>query len=179
MDKKTFWNGRAASFKKNAGSDDFLLKKLEINNILELIKENKTILDIGCGNGETLLTICESKNCKGKGIDFSSEMISLALSNKKNYDLPQLVDFEIGNVLDLNDKETFDYIITERCLINIDTEKKQKKCFDKIIKHLKIGGKYIMVESFKEGLEKINVLRENLNLEEISIPWHNTFLSTN
>ena len=176
--KNKFWNERAQDFKKNAGSNDFLLKNLEVKNILKLIKENKTVLDIGCGNGETLLTICESKNCTGKGIDFSSDMISLAKSNKEGSFPTGTVEFEVGNILELNEKEVFDYILTERCLINVETEKEQKNCFDKIIDHLKIGGTYIMVESFKEGLDKINSLRTDLHLEEISVPWHNTFLST-
>ena len=52
---KKFWDKRLFfKNKKKVCCEDLLLTKLENNIILKYIKKNKKILDIGCGNGETI-----------------------------------------------------------------------------------------------------------------------------
>jgi hypothetical protein len=49
--------------------------------------------------------------------------------------------------------------------------------FGKIVRLIKDGGCYLMVESFREALENTNRLRFGLGLPEIETPWHNCFLN--
>ena len=175
--KLEFWNYRA-SLDENVGTNDFLLKKLELELLLKRVLEKSSVLDIGCGNGTSLLELVQRKNCTGVGIDFSPEMINLARKSASERGFEDKLSFRVGRVEDLPDNlGQFDHVLTERCLINLDDEAAQHKAFLDIMKHVKVGGRYFMIESFIQGLERINELRVSLGLERIAPPWHNVFLN--
>ena len=173
--KHEFWNERA-SLGHVAGSNDFILKELEIRQLTELIPTGADVLDIGCGNGDTLVHLAKEKKIKGTGVDFAENMVALAQTSARNQRLDAHLRFLNGKVPGLPAAlGTFDTIITERCLINLDGEAAQKQAFDEIIGRLKPGGRYLMMESFIEGLDRTNELRARFGLEKILPPWHNTF----
>jgi len=171
-----FWNSRAR-LDKISGTDDFPLKKLELDLILKKIPSGASVLDIGCGNGETLIRLCREKGCTGVGVDFSQEMINLAVAAGKKAGCADKLKFQAGAIPGLSkDLGEFDCVLTERSLINLDSEATQKKAFQEIISHLKPRSCYLMIESFIQGLQRTNQLREMLGLEKIAVPWHNVFL---
>lgn len=172
--KMSFWNERANNA-IHPGSDDFILKKIEINYINKHIQDGMKILDIGCGDGSTIFEIEKNKNITGIGLDFSSSMIEKALKNQNNES--STIEFKQKSVLDISKQEfgEFDVVYTQRCLINLDSFDEQKKAIENIKNVLKNGGLYIMVESTVDGLNEINLLRSLLELEIILPPWHNTF----
>ena len=173
MDKVNFWNDRAS--KENPGSDDFLLKHIEQLYIINHIPQKAKVLDIGCGDGTTLLKIAEEKEIEGVGMDFASSMIKKAKNNNLGHFNIKFIE---GSVLHLPTQQNiglFDVIYTQRCLINLNSFQEQAEAIKKISNLLKDGGIYIMVESTHDGLDRINELRLCLNLEAISPPWHNTF----
>ena len=47
---RSFWNSRAKN-KLFAGSNTVLPDLLETDYLIKLIKKNKSVLDVGCGNG--------------------------------------------------------------------------------------------------------------------------------
>ena len=174
--KKEFWNSRA-QLGETAGSNDFILKKLEIEALLKKIENNATVLDIGCGNGGTLMTLVEKRNCTGVGIDFAGEMVQLAKTSADNSGCNEKLIFMEGSLPNLPDGiGEFDYIITQRCLINLDSKELQQAAFNNIMKRVSIGGYYLMIESSIQGLASTNELRKLFELEEITPPWHNVFL---
>jgi ubiquinone/menaquinone biosynthesis C-methylase UbiE len=180
MDKiKEFWNERV-KLGKIAGSNDFLLKNLEQVLILNTIKENSRILEIGCGDGDTLIKLAKEKNCTGIGLDFAEGMVHRAKLSSEEQGCASALEFDHGKVpgLPIGIGE-FDYALTERCLINLDSHETQYKAFLEIMSFLKPGGCYLMIESFVQGLERTNALRTLLKLERIDPPWHNIFLDEN
>ena len=75
MDKLKFWNDRAQlGFK--AGTNDEIMKKMEMKAISSYIKDDIMVLDFGCGNGITMVFLVKMFNIKITGIDFSSYMIA-------------------------------------------------------------------------------------------------------
>ncbi len=80
-----------------------------------LIPEGSDILDLGCGTGDLLASL---KPARGVGIDFSSNMISIA-KNK----FPQL-EFHVADIEDEAVIEslsgTFDYIILSDTIGSLD-----------------------------------------------------------
>lgn len=175
--KLEFWNNRAG-LKEVAGTNDFPLKGLELNLILDRVPERASVLDVGCGNGETLMQLAREKNCTGVGLDFSEKMIELARATSNRDGIADKVHFEMATLPELPaNLGQFDYAITERCLINLDSEATQRQAFLKIMSQLKPGGHYLMIESAIEGLERTNELRELLGLERMEPPWHNVFLN--
>jgi SAM-dependent methyltransferase len=173
--KQDFWNERAA-IGANAGSNDFVLKELELALLMARVPDSASVLDIGCGNGEALLRLATAKNISGTGVDFAEKMVDLAQAETKSRKLDGRLTFLTGKIPGLPaDIGSFDIIVTERCLINLDSEAMQKQAFDEIVGHLKPGGLYLMMESFVEGLARTNRLRAQFGLEAISAPWHNKF----
>lgn len=171
--KRNFWNDRA-KLGENAGSNDFMLKQVETRYILRNIPRGGRILDLGCGNGATLIEAHEKFGVTGMGLDFSPEMVSLARQSAAKY--ADKLSFAQADVRSLPaDIGMFDTIYTQRCLINLNSLEEQKQAFDSIISHVKPGGSFIMVECAIDGQNKTNALRKMLGLELMEIPWHNLF----
>jgi len=114
-----------------------------------LLKELKPqkgmkILDIGSGNGETVLTIAEKVGPKGKavGVDFSSEGIALAKERAKERKLENIVEFHQANALELPFPDnSFDAVISE-CVVCLIQDK--QKALNEKVRVLKLGGRVIM-----------------------------------
>ena len=177
--KLEFWNSRAA-LGEVAGTFDFPLKDLELRLVLDRVPSGASVLDVGCGNGETLMRLVLEKGCSGTGIDFSEKMIESARESTKAAGCADRVSFQLGAVPALPaGLGEFDYAISERCLINLDGETAQRQAFLAIMSHVKPGGRYLMIESSIQGLERTNKLRTGLNLERIDPPWHNVFIDEN
>jgi SAM-dependent methyltransferase len=173
---RVFWDSRA-SLGDTSGSNDFILKDLETAVFLEKIKPESSIIDIGCGNGKTLITMAMKNRCKGVGVDFSEENIKLALRYKEEAGLGDEILFRVGKIPGgLLDMDFFDYALTQRCLVNLPTKEDQKKAFSEIISRVKPGGYYLMIEDSRQGLASLNALRSKLDLAPIPAPWHNLFL---
>lgn len=159
-------------------SHDRIAKQLEMNAIAKYVKDGMAVLDVGCGDGETLLTLAERfSNSYFQGIDFSSEMIRLARAKSVGQ---WLISFHEGNITKdfapIYNFNGYDLIYTERCLINLPDWKTQKRAMSNIAKCLKPGGLYVMLENSWDGLQYINDLREKLERPRIAPPGHNRYL---
>ena len=171
-----FWKKRAEQG-PNAGTNDFMLKYLEEDALLTRIPQGAEVLDIGCGNGSTLIRLCEQKGCSGVGLDYADTLLGLAHRAAEDKGLENRVKFRTGDVQQLDsDLGQFEHVITQRCLINLETDDQQKKAFGAIINILRPGGRYYMIEAFNNGNRKLNELREIFQLEPMTAPWHNHFL---
>lgn len=162
----------------SATMQDVELRKVEIEVLLEQLRPNDIVLDVGCGNGAATALFME-KVKHIIGIDFSSEMIQQA--RKIAGGIPgakERISFQQKNVLDLSsyDKNSFDTVISERCLINLKNWEEQQRAILEIKRVLKKGGIFLLVESTIQGLENLNAMRRQFNLGVIEKHWHNVFL---
>ena len=176
-DRLKFWNNRAnLGFK--AGSNDEILKNLEIIEIKKYLKHGSKILEIGCGNGITAIEIARSYDVDLLSVDYSPKMIEHA--NKlleKETNLKGRIKFQVLDIRELNLKDqTFDFIISERVLINLDSFEEQLFIINNLYDILRTEGTFLMCESSKRGLENINQERKKFNLEEVKMPWHNNYI---
>ncbi len=76
-----------------------------------LIPSHSSVVEIGCGMGDTLATLNPSR---GLGIDISPQMVEIA--SKK---FPHL-QFEVGDLEALQIEEKFDYVVIDGTIGNID-----------------------------------------------------------
>jgi len=180
MEKRLdFWNKRAElGFK--AGSNDEILKDLEISEIKKYLNDGLKILEIGCGNGITAHEIAKSFNVNILSVDYSPKMIENAnnfIKENANINLKGKVKFKVMDVRELNlTNQKYDIVISERTLINLDSFEEQLSVINKIHGILSNGGIYIMCESSKKGLERINNERSKFDLDKIKMPWHNNYI---
>lgn len=179
-----YWENQAREFKDSelATNRDTNYRTYEIEQIIKFIRNGKTILDVGCGNGYSSILFAHCfPAVQIIGIDYSPEMIKHARSALKAHPgLMDRVSFRVGNVLDLSSQrdlvERFDQVISERCLINLPTWKKQRQAILEMKNTLKRSGEIILCENTKEGLDRLNCLRQKLGLTVIEMRWHNRYL---
>lgn len=179
------WDGFAQRYKldRRASTPDGYLVDLEVRTLINLIKDDGKLLDIGCGNGYADIKIAQKKYINIMGIDISPEMIKYAdqLTEYEKKKLKGNVIFGVGNILAPDFVESimedkFDIVLTKRVLINILSWNEQKECINKIWRLLKPKGIYIMLEATKQGYEKLSGLREKFHIPKTNIRWHNVYL---
>lgn len=171
-----YWNQKAKELKElpQATMRDVQLRLLEIDLIRGQLKEDDEVLDVGCGNG--FATAIFSEKVKSiVGIDFSSEMVDQANTIlKQNQGKKSNISFKQTDVLNLSyPEDTFDVVISERCLINLRSWEEQKKAMLEIKRVLKKGGRHLMIEGTSGSLDKLNNIRESYGLHKIEKHWHN------
>jgi len=64
-----------------------------------------------------------------------------------------------------------------RVITNLPNWKLQKKAILDIKSILKPHGRYIMIENFNAGYDRLNKLRATVGLKKIPKHWHNTYLN--
>ena len=158
--------------------DDFVREKeldwiLTYRNLLSRRNHRPLhILDVGCGNGYTLDKLCgNAASDHVTGLDFSEELLNIA----RTRNLPNCTLVR-GDVRHLPfDDQAFDYVYTERCLINILDTREQIAAIREIARVLKAGGDYLMIECFTDGLANNNKARADCGLPPIPEATHNKY----
>lgn len=135
-------------------AENFTKSRLKKDKIVELFfkhhKPKDKILDLGCGSGRALIYLNKQgflKNPKNSylGIDYSAELLKLA----KKYSTSILtsmkaaqIKFKKQNLLNLNLKDKFDYILALASLHHLEP-KNHPLVFERIYETLKNNGKFI------------------------------------
>jgi SAM-dependent methyltransferase len=172
-----FWDERAG-LGVLAGTNDFVLTGIEQRFLLDTVPSRTRVLDIGCGNGSSLIQLVKNRGCTGVGLDFSEKMIETALASVEKEGLQDRIELHRRVVPPVaNEWGLFQVAYSQRCLINLDSVEAQKIAVLSVADTLEPGGIYIMMECFNEGSEETNLLRRRLDLDAMSAPWHNRFFN--
>lgn len=185
MDIKDYWTERAATDSTNATTNDVYMRVLERATLIERLRAlgcnaNSRALDAGCGDGETLFALEDAFTCHLTGRDYASSMIDLAHAKRAERPASH-IDFAVGDVREVAQNfgaEAFDFVMTDRCLINLSSEAEQYDAIAGIATSLRPGGSYLAIENFVEGNDRLNEMRALFGLPPIEIRWHNKFFRT-
>jgi ubiquinone/menaquinone biosynthesis C-methylase UbiE len=184
---KNYWDERARQYLDNpaATTDDIYLRELEISTIIQTLNEIRLpvqgkLLDVGCGDGYSLLKVARTfGNLFFFAIDYSENMIRLAQQRLEGpSELKSRIQFKVGDVMELDQichHLHYDVVLSDRCLINLDSFETQSHAIAQIANHTKPGGYYIAIENFIEGHENMNAARRQMGLPEIPVRWHNRY----
>lgn len=149
------------------------LLNAEIELIRRRIPPDAKILDAGCGEGEGTLVYASVPGATVHGVDFSETRLRKAaetLNRQQNVSLKQvdfLGDYEIDR--------DFDVIVSQRFLINLMEWPLQQQVLLALMSALKKGGRLLMLEGSRQGVDSLNDFRTALGLEPIPVKWHNLF----
>lgn len=130
------------------------------------------VLDLGCGNGFALARLlANGSQDRFWGVDFSEELLTIARQrNLRGCELTK------GDARNLKfDSDFFDFVYTERCLINIMDRDEQHTALREIARVLKPGGDYLMIECFSDGLANNNKARADCGLPAVKEAHHNLY----
>jgi len=138
------WTSQRAD--KSAKSKRLASMSSAHETLLKELKPQKgmKVLDIGSGNGETVLAIARKVGQTGKvvGVDFSPEGIALARERAKEQRLENIAEFHQANALELPfPSNSFDAVISE-CVVCLIQDK--QKTLNEKVRVLKPGGRVIM-----------------------------------
>ncbi|MFA5382859.1 MAG: class I SAM-dependent methyltransferase [Candidatus Micrarchaeia archaeon] len=107
--------------------------------------KNKTVLDLGCGEGDYTRKISRLGASKVVGMDISKEMIELAEAEEKLH--PLGITYFVSDVIELPFLEEFD-IVTAGMLLHYSKTKEELLAMCKnIYKNLKKGGRFITMNN--------------------------------
>jgi len=146
--------------------DKWNKESLSLPNVLR----NKSVLELGVGNGKTLKAILRQKPKEVIAIDFSKGAIELC---KRKFDKIGCFKLIEGDVRDMPfEDDYFDYIICYYILNNL-LEKDRKKAVVEIFRVLKKNGK-VLFEDFAEGdfREKGEVIEKNTRFKKNGLMCH-------
>jgi len=186
---KNYWEERAGQNQSSVTgtTNDVYLRELEIRTFCDTLKnlginENGNILDVGCGDGYTTLNIASNFPVNiFTGIDYSENMIANAKKNLQKSSCSN-VNFKVADATKISEyfePSSFDFILSDRCLINLETNINQYEAIKQISSLVKPGGYYIAIENFTEGQNNLNEARKKMGLNEIPVRWHNLFFNEN
>jgi len=165
---RKIYDGRDG-LKTYSTSRDFNLRELEISFIAKHLATGR-VLDIGCGNGYTLLSLAKKFESNFIGLDFSPNMVDSArkLAEKFAAELKCIPEFRVCDVRSLPfGDDSFDCVISERCLLNLPSREDQYQTIREVHRVLRDGAVYLMVEGTEDGLSRLNHVRDQLGLEPI------------
>ena len=171
-----FWQDRAQSaevMEHEVTHRDVWQRQLEIEMIKKFVRPPDRVLDIGCGNGFTTKRIAPLVS-DIVGMDYTEGMINRALEEAGANEGGAL-PFKGKDVLALSpgDFGLFDLVLSERCLINLESWDDQQRAISNIASVIKPGGRFIFVEGCKQGRENLNRLRKAVGLDAMPTVWHN------
>jgi ubiquinone/menaquinone biosynthesis C-methylase UbiE len=153
---------------------DWRTRELELKALFSYMRDGDDVLEVGCGNGYCAEELVKKFQVNVDATDFSLDLITIAQKRSLGK-VKGRVNFVHQDVLELNAEEKYDLIFTERCLQNLVSWEDQQKALKNIVNAMKPGSKLVLLESFWTGLNQLNEARKELDLSEVSPPWHNLF----
>lgn len=171
-----FWKKRARKYGLNEelAMPDVYLNHRENRILRARLKpeKNEKILDVGCANGHTTIYVVPPNNAKIWAIDACEEAIKLAKELAILKDR-QDINFLIADLLNLNfPDDFFDKIYAKRAISNLPSRKAQIKAIREIARVTRNYGELFVFDLFREGYERLNKMRYENDLEQISAPYH-------
>jgi len=177
-DIKNYWNESGKNVLDKDGlkptARDPYLQMLNEHYIQRYLNKSDAVLDIGCGAGCSTVKFAKSVS-RIVGMDYSDSLIKQAIMKKS-----ENTEFIHGDVLELDQlfaKNTFDCVVSIRCLINLPDEAMQYRAVKKIFDVLKPGGLMLLSEGYQTGWDGINLHRQRNGLNIMKIVNYNNFFN--
>lgn len=141
-DQKDYWETRANCW--NEIEEKYHTQTLDKKSVLKQLHQlkPKSILDVGCGNGNWAKIIKEEfPNIDYLGVDISEKMVKIARRNCPD------MKFQIGDIRNLKLNKKFDLIFSFTSILHIPSED-----MERTIRSLsEISKKILMIEPVKEA----------------------------
>lgn len=144
--------------------DKRLIEKPYLTALLQAIKSNPAVLDLGCGSGEPIARFLIEQGCKVTGVDGSSNMIAIC---QKRFPHMEWIQADMREIY-LNRK--FDAIIAWDSFFHLSGND-QRNMFPVFASHIAPGGTLLFTSGTENGevygeMEGHKVYHASLDSEE-------------
>ena len=178
---KKFWDEQAREHGQApaASWSDVSVIELEIRELASRLRDGDRVLDIGCANGYSTMSLASAKAVQARGLDYIPEMIRQAKRRLASApaELRRRVSFEVGDARRLKlESGAFDVVILTRVLINLHDWPTQRKALGEAARMLRPGGRLLLSEATIQGWKKLNEFRGEWGLPPIGMPSFNAYL---
>ncbi len=156
-----------------ATSRDFNLRELEIFAIRSVLPTSGKVVDLGCGNGYTAISLARGDgDYSFVGIDFAEKLIEgartlCAAEDPPLHRVPEFICDDAVAYLSRLAPESVDAVITERFLLNLPDLRVQQSVVQDCFRVLRRGGRLLMCEASSSGFAALNELRVACGLAAI------------
>ena len=170
-----FWSERAKRFGTDpqANANDVWIREIEIASVAETLRAALTgkkrikVLDFGCANGFSSLRLAEMfPDADIVGVDINPDMIATANEGLAAAKLKNL-EFRCADVLKEDFDQEFDVIYCIRVFQNMDTHDTQTRYAQALIGLLAPGGRFVYLECYQDGFDRLNEDRAMLGLKPL------------
>ncbi|MCY4144295.1 MAG: methionine biosynthesis protein MetW [Gammaproteobacteria bacterium] len=96
--------------------------RVDLQHVADFVEENSRVLDLGCGDGELLAHLQESKNIKGYGIEKDQEAIEECIRRGVN-----VIEHDLNFGLDRFPDDSFDIVVMTETLQALESPRKLLK----------------------------------------------------
>ena len=153
-----FWTDQAIRHgsRLEATASTSWVRSASLRRLKSLIKPSDNALEVGCGNGSSLLGPLSSF-CRAFGVDLTWEMLLIA---KQEHDKIKGLVRSDACQLPFPDGK-FDVVYTSRCIINVPDPAKQSMAIREAFRVTKPEGTVIFIENFEEPVGAMNRAIEN------------------
>jgi len=156
-----------------------MMIELEIREIVRHLADGDRVLDVGCANGYSTVQFASQKRVEVRGLDYIPEMIEQARLRAASM-APALigrVEFDVGDATALKEPdESYEKVIAIRVIINLGEWERQRIALLECARAVRPGGLLLLSEATLQGWRRLNSLRREWGLPDISMPWFNRYL---
>jgi SAM-dependent methyltransferase len=163
-------------------------KRLEVDAMLRSLRamsysteSRAQLLEVGCGNGHNCIALAEAfPGFVVTGIDYVERMIEMAMANGNESTGSDRLSFYRGDVAALDDirglAPHYDVVLSNRCLINLDSTGRQLRALSSIASRIADGGSLLLIENSQQSFARQNRCREAMGLAARKPAEFNHFL---
>lgn len=144
------------------------IREIETGAILRWLSLGDVVLDVGCGDGASTVYYA-ARVGRLVGIDCAPGAIERARSRLAKLAHVELHTLPAQRAAQLG--ETFDVVVTQRCLIHIDEPGAQQAALAALAGLVRLGGRCLILECTEQARRRIDLLRVRDGLPPFTVPW--------
>lgn len=137
----------------------------DLQLIADLIPEGSRVLDLGCGDGELLRCLTETKGCTGTGVEIEGEEFVAALRSGVN-----VIDLDLDSELDEFTAGSYDFVVLSRTLQNVAKPREVLEHMSRIALH-----SVVSMPNFALWRNRLRLLRGRMPMSaDLPFEWYDS-----